>query len=132
MSQNFIEFTFPCTECLVAAACRERKQIKSKDLVDGPSSRVRCLALPMYDDKNSYQKSFLECVANIAWRVVEQLNEDRNMQIPEQYRHFLIEYLGVFQYIINTTSWRENLDEVAFFDKDEIKRKLKMANYWLK
>ena len=133
MSQNFIEFTFPCKECLVAAACRERKTIKTKDLVDAMTgSGIRCLALPMYDDRSSYQKNFIECVANIAWRVTNQLNEDRNMKIPEQYRHFLIEYLGVFQYIINTTSWRENLKEVASFDKNEIKRKLKTAAVWLR
>jgi hypothetical protein len=131
MSQDFIEFTFPCSDCLVAAACRERKDIKKKDLVD--QDRTRCLALRAFDPKtSSYQKSFLEQMANITWRFACELNEDRDMKIPEQYRHFLIEYLGIFQYIINTTSWRENLPLVEEFDKDEVKRKLNTAKTWLR
>ena len=70
-------------------------------------------------------------MANITWRFACRLNEDRGQKIPSAYRHFLIEYLGIFQYIINTTSWRENLDEVAKFDTDEIKLKMKMAKSML-
>ena len=133
---EFIEFTFPCTDCLVAAACRDKKTIRNKDLHDsngGRSQTIRCLALPIFNDKtSSYQKNILECIAELAWRVACHLNEDRGMNIPEQYRNFLIEYLGIFEYITNTTSWRKPLDEVAPFDKDEIKRKLNTAKTWLR
>ncbi len=132
MSNEFIQFGFPCTDCLVAAACKDRKDIRNKDLLDRRGG-IRCMALPIYDEKtNSHQKSLLECTANIIWDVACQLNEDRKMKIPSQYRHFLIEYLGIFQYIINSSSWRENLSEVAPFDTDEIKRKLNTAKTMLK
>jgi len=127
MSQDFIQFGFPCTDCLVAAACKDRKHVEKRDLLDQHGG-LRCLALPVYDvETSSHQKSLLECVANIIWNVACQLNQDRDMNIPEQYRHFLIEYLGIFQYIINTTSWRENVNPVADFDKYEIRRKMKLS-----
>ena len=127
MSQEFIQFGFPCTDCLVSAACKDKKYIDKKDLLD-QNRGIRCLALPIYDtETSSHEKSLLECVANIIWNVACQLNEDRSMNIPEQYRHFLMHYLGIFQYIINTTSWRENLNPVADFDKFEIGEKIKQA-----
>lgn len=127
-SKEFIEFIFPCKDCLVAAACKEKKTISNKDLFD--MHGVRCLALPSFDKQsnNSYQKSAIECIANLVWRFACKLNEDRNMKIPSQYRHFLIEYLGVFQYIINSTSWSENINPVADFDKDEIRQKLSLLS----
>ncbi|MCK5608807.1 hypothetical protein KAR91_43440 [Candidatus Pacearchaeota archaeon] len=132
MSSEFIQFGFPCNDCLVAAACKDRKNITNKDLLD-KNRGVRCLALPVYNvETNSHQKSLLECTANLIWDVAAQLNEDRKMKIPSQYRHFLIEYLAIFQYIINSTSWREGLKEVAPFDTDEIKRKLNTAKTMLK
>jgi hypothetical protein len=39
-----------------------------------------------------------------------------------------MEYLGIFQYIINTTSWNSNINPVADFDKFEIKRRLEFAS----
>jgi hypothetical protein len=127
VSQDFIQFGFPCTDCLVAAACQDKKLIEKKDLLDFPGG-IRCLALPVFDtETSSHQKSLLECVANVIWDTACSLNEDRNMQIPEQYRHFLMEYLGIFQYIINTTSWNSNINPVADFDKFEIRRKMKTA-----
>jgi hypothetical protein len=127
MSQEFIQFGFPCTECLVAAACKDRKNIRNKDILDKQGG-IRCLALPVYDvETSSHSKSLLECVANVIWNTACQLNQDRKHKIPEQYRHFLIEYLGIFQYILNTTSWRENLNPVEEFDKFEIKRKMETA-----
>ena len=125
---KFIEFGFPCNECLVAAACTDKKRITSKDLLDqGPG--VRCLALPVYDHKtSSHQKMLLECLGGMLCRVARDLNEDRGMKIPEQYRHFLIEYLGIFEWITNSSSWTYNLPEVADFDKFEIRRKLRMLD----
>jgi len=129
VSHDFIEFVFPCTDCLVAAACRDRKQIKKLDFLDYPSANgIRCLALQQYDTtSNSHEKALLESVANITWRIAGRLNEDRGMKIPEQYRHFLMEYLAVFQYILNTTSWNSNVNPVAEFDKFEIRNKMKTA-----
>jgi hypothetical protein len=127
MSQEFIQFGFPCTDCLVSAACQDKKHVDRKDFLDR-SGAIRCLALPQYDNQtSSHEKSLLECVANIIWNVACRLNEDRSMKIPEQYRHFLIDYLGIFQYIINTTSWEANLNPVAEFDKFEIRKKIKHA-----
>ena len=129
---KFIEFVFPCHDCIVSAACRSRQTISRKDLLD-KTGGVRCLALPEFNnDTSSHFKNVLECVAQLGWRIGCQLNEDRNMHIPEQYRHFLIEYLGIFEYITNTTSWREARKDVANFDKDEIKRKLDLARRFLR
>jgi hypothetical protein len=128
MSQDFIQFGFPCIDCLVSAACQDKKHVDRKDFLDRTGG-IRCLALPEYDKQtSSHQKSLLECVANVIWDTACSLNEDRDMKIPEQYRHFLMEYLGIFQYIINTTSWNSNINPVADFDKFEIKRRLEFAS----
>ncbi len=97
MSQDFIQFGFPCVDCLVSAACQDKKRIDRKDFLD-KTGGVRCLALPDFDKKtSSHQKSLLECVANIIWKVACDLNQERGMKIPEQYRHFAMEYLGIFK-----------------------------------
>jgi hypothetical protein len=128
MSQDFIQFGFPCIDCLVSAACQDKKHVDRKDFLDRTGG-IRCLALPEYDKQtSSHQKSLLECVANIIWDCACSLNEDRGMKIPEQYRHFLMEYLGIFQYIINTTSWNTNINPVADFDRLEIKSRLDFAS----
>jgi hypothetical protein len=128
MSQDFIQFGFPCIDCLVSAACQDKKHVERKDFLDRAGG-IRCLALPEYDKQtSSHQKSLLECVANIIWDCACSLNEDRGMKIPEQYRHFLMEYLGIFQYIINTTSWNTNINPVADFDRLEIKSRLDFAS----
>ena len=129
MSQEFVQFGFPCTDCLVAAACRDKENVRNKDLLDhSGGGGIRCLALPTYDkETSSHSKSLLECVANVIWNTACELNQDRGMKIPTGYRHFLIAYLGIFQYVINTTSWDHNLEQIADFDKFEIRNKIKTA-----
>jgi hypothetical protein len=122
---KFIEFLFPCTDCLVAAACKDRRRISKKDLLDGNSGAIRCLAVPMYDgNQSSHVKNLMECLAHLAWRISNQLNEDRDSKIPSGYRHFLLEHIRLFCYITNSTSWRGELIEVAKFDKLEIKNRV--------
>jgi hypothetical protein len=131
MSHKFIEFGFPCNECLVAAACKDKKRIKNEDLLDRTGG-VRCLALPAFDhNTSSHQKMLIECLAKMLCRITPDLNEDRNMKIPQGYRHFLIQYLSVLEWITNSTSWRENFDEVKYFDREEIKFKLKHIGKFL-
>jgi hypothetical protein len=128
---EFIEFIFPCTDCLVAAACKQRTKISKKELLDGNSYAIRCLALPMYDkETSSHIKSLLECIAHLAWKLASQLNEDRQSKVPSGYRHFLIEYLKIFGYITNSTSWHA-CRNVQPFDSFEVKERLKNLSNFL-
>ena len=128
---EFIEFGFPCIDCLDAAACKDRTHIRNKDLLDQQGGGVRCLALPTFDpETSSHEKMLIECLASMSWRIGQKLNDDRDgiKKMPAQYRHFLIEYLGILEWITNSTSWRENFDQVADFDKFEIRNKMKMLS----
>ena len=134
---EFIEFVFPCTDCLVTAACKDRKRVSNKDLLDR-TNVIRCLALPEYDRKiSSHTKMLLECLSQMSWRVGQKLNDEKGdsplttKKIPVAYRHFLIEYLSIFEWITNSTSWRENFNEIADFDKFEIRQKLKTVGSML-
>ena len=133
---DFIEFVFPCDDCLVSAACKDKKRITKKDLLDQKTGSVRCLAMPNFDPLSldtCLAKVFISCMANMAWKFADHLrNEDRSKGIPEEYRHFLIDYLAILQYVVNTTSWVGGMEKVADFDKDEIRRKLDFAKTWLR
>lgn len=128
MSKEFVEFNFPCIECLVRAACQD-KPIIIKDLAD--SANPRCIAMPNvnHNDKESYTKAFLECWANIGWRAIQRVKSEDAERIPPKYIDFLIDNIGLLQWIINSQSWEDG--EMHDFDLYEAKRKLEKAKGWL-
>jgi len=89
--------------------------------------------MPKFDStKDCLPKVYISCFANITTRFADHFrNEEQSAGVTEEYRHFLIDYFAILQHIVNSTSWREGLDEVAEFDKEEIKAKLKRAINWL-
>jgi hypothetical protein len=129
---DFIEFVFPCDQCLVSAACKDKKQITIKDFNDR-NGGVRCLALPSFDStQDSLAKVFVSCVAGITTRFADHFrNEEQSVGVSEEFRHFLIDYFAILQHIANSTSWRERTDGIADFDKRELKLKLERAIRWL-
>jgi len=131
MSNEFVQFTFPCTDCLVRAACNQKGKPPIK------IQRKTCLAIPEWDqNKKTYIKGLYECLINLSWdatKSLRQLKYDTNSNlansIPSEYINFLIDILGTLQWIINSTSWREG--ELYNFDSIEIKNKLKHLSGWL-
>lgn len=129
MSKEFIQFEFPCKECLVRAACQE-KPAKLSDLLE--QMRTRCLSMPNYDDKNpknSYSKTFLECWANIGWTAIGRIKSEDANKIPPKYIDFLIETIGLIQWIVNSSSWEDGTQHD--FDLHEARRKANTAKGWL-
>jgi len=137
MSEEFIQFDFPCDICLVQAACKDKAGEESKKI---NRQRKICIAIPAWNpNEKAYIKGFLECLLNLGWDATKELNRlknhrtdpgiDKSFSIPEQYIDFITSILGTLQWIINSTSWSEG--ELYKFDADEIKNKIKNLHYWL-
>lgn len=129
MSKEFVQFKFPCVDCIVRAACQDKPK-KMPELYDSEDPIL--LAMPKIDDNDKYLKTFLECWANIGFDAMDKIRNIKNMNgIPEKYANFLIESISLLQWIVNSTSWREG-DEVKDFDKYEIRHKLRVLRRWIK
>ena len=129
MSKEFIQFRFPCVDCIVRAACQDKPE-KMPELYDEQNPIL--LAMPKIDDNNKYLKMFLECWANIGFDAVDKIRNVKDTNsIPEKYANFLIENINLLQWIVNSTSWREG-EKVMNFDKYEIRHKLRVLRRWLK
>jgi len=138
MSEEFIQYYFPCNECLVQAACKDRDNISSvKNHIKGINHSLPSLGIPKFEEGKSYPKGLLECWANIVKDIMDRVSrEDINNgrkttkdQMPTQYVHVMIDVAAIMCYMVNSTSWREG--ELFDFDRDEIKRKLYHLERWL-
>jgi len=129
MSDKFIQFRFPCTDCLVRAACKN-KPTEKDDLYIGNGKT--CLTLPKLNHK-SYHKMLIECWANFGFDLLDNVqkreepagvNKDNN--IPSGYVRAMHQMASTLQYMVNSTSWSEG--KLFPFDKYEINEKLKIGS----
>ncbi len=135
MSEEFIQYMFPCNECIVQAACKDydgrRKQLKN--IRGGRPS----LAVPAFDEtKKSYHKGLMECWANMGQSMMskvskteEPLKHQKIDNLPIEYVHILLGIAQIMCHIVNTTSWEEG--ELYEFDRIEIKNRLSKLKGWL-
>lgn len=126
MSHEFIEFFFPCAECLVTAACRMKPDsVKVKDI----SPRQICLSLP-HGHEMTHHKCAIECLINLLHRMICSMSKmedpktgrDTSNNIPMQYVLMMGRMIDLLQWMINSVSWDEGI--LQEFDKIEIKNKL--------
>lgn len=135
MSSEFIQFQFPCTDCIVRAACKEKpKDERLKHLLIRQNT-IPCLALPrIFPELKPYQKGLVECWANIGVDILCRMHKTEdpktsteiNNNIPMQYLILMGQMSYILQWIINSTSWEEG--SLKQFDRDEINRKLKVLH----
>lgn len=129
MSDEFIQFTFPCGECIVRAACKDKPTAK-EDLY-GPAGKL-CLALPKIKDK-SYHKMLIECWANLGFNLLNHVSKlelpigvNKDNQVPSSYIRAMHQMTKAIGYMVNSTSWREG--KLLPFDKMELDEKLKIGD----
>jgi len=125
MSAEFIQFNFPCKDCLVLAACKDKPKNEAiKHLFD--DFNPRCLTLPKFPSNVEYIKGLLECIFNLGVDVINRMTKTEdpqtcseiNSKIPMQYIMLLGNMLYLMQWIINSTSWEEGI--LQEFDKFEV------------
>ena len=128
MSDQFIQFAFPCADCIVRASCKD-KPIKKKDLYR--SVGKPCLTLPAITDK-SYHKMLIECWINLGFDLLENVQKREGIegvntdnQVPSSYIRAMHQMANALQYMINSASWREG--KLLPFDKFEVNQKLKIG-----
>ena len=130
-SEDFIQFNFPCKDCLVRAACQDKPgndQIKHLYDMDNP----RCLAIPKFNsDEKTYMKALIECMANLFPTVINNMQKSEDPQtsrethnnIPMQYVIMLGQMTALMQWIVNSTSL--DIGELQDFDRFEVNKKSK-------
>jgi len=132
MSKEFIQFIFPCKECLVRAACKEKPDnVAEKKVLFNDNSNPRCLAVPKLPLDVTYHKGILECWAVLGSQLMSALqkSEDPKTQkethnnIPMQYVHLMGKMSYLLCWIVNSTSW--DLGELQEFDRFEIDLRIK-------
>ena len=135
MSENFIQYTFPCKECIVQSICKDGEQAIENikhGLIDRPS-----LAVPRFKDPDkSYHKGLIECWANIGIQIINGMmkSEDSNGKevhnnIPYRYVCAIQQMTNIMGYMVNSTSWEKG--ETFEFDRTELARRLKHVKGWL-
>ena len=67
MSHDFIQFNFPCSECIVRAICKDiPKNAELKKLYD--KDNPRCLTVPEFSPSElAYTKGLIECWVMISF-----------------------------------------------------------------
>jgi len=130
MSQKFVQFNFPCIDCIVRAACELQEAITADHLYD--SKYPRCVTMPRLEDDKSYHKVLIECMANLfkslmnsVQKIEEPIGINKDNKVPHKYITLFYQMTCVMQYMVNSTSWK--IGELKQFDIDEINRKLKVA-----
>ena len=131
MSDEFLEFNFPCKDCLVRAVCEEKPNITDKekqDLID--RVRTHCLTIPYVAEDKHYHKMLIECWINMGKAVFDSVGNVENphgmnaeLKVPISMIFQLRDMANIGQYIVNTLSWQKG--ELHDFDIDEVRRKLK-------
>ena len=135
MSEEFIQYMFPCHECLVQAMCKEYDGIK-KDLKD-IGENVPSLAVPIFDQtKKSYHKGLMECWANMGRSIMnkvskweEPIGHQKHDNLPLKYIQILWAMSQIMCHMVNSTSWEEG--KLYEFDRTEIKHRLSKLKGWL-
>lgn len=131
-SEDFVQFNFPCKDCMVLACCREapKDNKKIEHLYD--KLNTRCLAVPKFSsDIKSYSKGLIECWANLGVGIINSMQKSEDPQtcteinnnIPMQYVQLLGKMSYLIQWIINSTSWEKG--QLQEFDAFEIRLKSK-------
>jgi len=140
MSEKFIQYMFPCDECLVQAACQDHDRLrilKNRDKIkpeyirsDRPS-----LAVPVFRGK-SYHKGLIECWANMGQSMMgkvskeeEPVKHQKKDNLPMAYVHILHAMAQIMCHMVNSTSWEEG--ELFEFDQVEIKKRLTQLKGWI-
>jgi hypothetical protein len=131
MSAEFVQFNFPCKDCLVRAACKEKPKNESiTHLYDNHSPR--CLTVPKFPPDVAYIKGLLECWANLGVVLVSQgIKQETPYTSIETQKNISMTYMilishmsNLLQWIVNSTSWRDG--KIHDFDIDEIRSKCKL------
>lgn len=132
MSAEFVQFTFPCKDCIVRAACEEqpRNNETINHLYD--VNAVRCLTLPKFPSDIAYTKGLLECWANIGVQIINNMqktedpktSKETKNNLPMQYVMLMGQMSYLLQWMINSVSWERG--ELQDFDRREINMKSKM------
>lgn len=129
MSDEFIQFDFPCSDCIIRAACKYKPT--AKDDLYGRAG-LPCLALPFVKEK-SYHKMLIECWANLGFDLLNHVSKlefpigvNKDNQVPSSYIRAMQQMTKAIGYMVNSASWREG--ELFPFDKLEIDKKLKIGS----
>jgi len=129
MSSDFVEFIFPCKDCIVTAACKNKPENEAiKHLYD---SNPRCLAVPVLPPDVTYMKVLIECWVNIGTRILNNMSKsedpktcrETNNNIPMQYVMMMGQMANLLQWMVNSTSWEKGI--LHDFDAREIRLKSK-------
>jgi len=131
MSEQFIEFVFPCKDCIVRACCKEKVDNEGKKSVLFHNKNPRCLAVPKLPLDVTYHKGLLECWANLGARLVNSMQKSEDPKtlsethnnIPMQYVQLMGKLSYILCHMVNTTSW--NLGELKEFDQIEIRHRIR-------
>jgi len=130
MSQEFIQFNFPCTDCLVRAACKEKPK-NNEDVKLYDNINPRCLTLPKFPSKIAHTKGLLECWANLGVKIITNMQKTEDSKtfretksnIPMHYIILMGQISYLLQWMINSESWENG--ELKDFDIREIREKCK-------
>ena len=132
MSAQFVQFIFPCKDCLVRAACKEKPDNEGvKSVLFNDNGNPRCLAVPKLPLDITYHKGVLECWAVLGAELMSALQKSEDPKtlkethnnIPMQYVSLMGKMSYLLCYMVNSTSW--NLGELQEFDRFEIKQRIK-------
>lgn len=132
MSDEFLEFQFPCKECLVRATCKDKPEItdaEKKKLYE--RNRTHCLTLPYVSKDKHYHKMLIECWANMGKALFDKVsniesphNMNKDLKVPIWFIFKLRDIANLAQWIVNSTSWEKG--DLKEFDKDEVKSKMEL------
>jgi hypothetical protein len=131
MSDNFLDFQFPCKDCLVRAVCEEKPEIKDDDKKKlYERDRTHCLTIPYISKEKHYHKMLIECWANMGKSLFDQVSNvehphkmNSDLKVPIWYIFKLRDIANLAQWIVNSTSWEKG--DLKKFDQDEVNRKAK-------
>ena len=85
MSAEFIQFIFPCKECLVRAACKEKPDnVAEKKVLFNDNSDPRCLAVPKLPLDVTYHKGVLECWAVLGSELMSALQKSEDPKLKKK------------------------------------------------
>lgn len=135
MSAEFVQFNFPCKECLVRATCLEKTHLKDK--VFKVNTSIACLAAPVFEElqNKNWQRHIFECISNLLRDWTQHTRKENirgthpDLLIPYEYFQVIITLCRIFQYMINSTSWRTG--KLEKFDQQELSIKLKQMEWLL-
>lgn len=129
MSEKFLQVMIPCKDCLVRAACQDKRKTSLRE----DKIHNFMLVMEIWDThEKCYKKGLMECWANMGWEIFSHLKSDDFTGMKESAPEFLdllVELTGLIQWIIHSTSWEKG--EKFEFDKFEIRSKLEKAKGWI-